>query len=267
MKMSFESVYCVTTRLRLSPPEAVEELARTLGSELPVGYGKFLATLGKGELCDWLRVHTPEHVRAELVEELSWWRGVWVKQLDEGRWQPGPLAAADLAEGVRFATSAENDQFICCPRHGPALFLLPRHADVIERIEDGFYGAVEVSRRLTEHDFPFFDTWDREHRWHRSFVVRPELGGAGFIAAVRARWGAGGFRQSRVSLEQHPSLFVRSIGGRLTVYPDTSPGFSAGSFEVGMVYDKDTDPEVATFIETVAVPGSDSLVGPPPWQD
>lgn len=264
--MSFESVYCVTTRLRLTPGEAIDNLACTLHAELPVGYRDYLMTLGKGELCDWLRVHTPEHVRADSPEELPFWRGVWAQNLEDGRYKPGPLTAADLAEAVAFASSAEGDQFVCCPRHGPALFQLPRHADAIEVVEGGFYGVAELGRRLMEHDFPYFDAWDPEHRWHRDFIVPPDLGAAGLIAAVKARWEGGGFRQSRKAHEQ-PSLFVRAVGARMAVSVGTRPGTPAGSCEVAMVYDKEADAEVSAFVGVVAVPESDSGAGPSPWQD
>jgi hypothetical protein len=134
-KMSFDDVYCVTPRqLRPAQGEQMDELVRILSRELPEGYREYLTTFGWGRMCEWLWVDRPEHVRENLPEEMPFRQKLWVEQWDptELPWRnPGPLSPTDLAEAVRFGSSQEGDYFVSCPRHGNAIFMIPRHASEI----------------------------------------------------------------------------------------------------------------------------------------
>jgi hypothetical protein len=263
--MAFNNVYCVTPRqLRPSQGAQIDELMRVLGRELPLGYREYLTTFGWGRMCEWLWVDKPEHVRDNLPEEMPLRRRLWVEQwyTNELPWlNPGPLSANDLAEAVRFGSSQEGDYFVSCPRHGNAIFMIPRHGSEIRLVEHGFFGVPELSHQVMSHDFPFFETWDRFNRWNREFDVSPDRGLIGLIATTKSHWGAEEFKQSRASLEDHPHLFVRSIGGHFTLYPEFKPNGLLKSLRVGIWYDQEAEPDVATFVEAVAVPGTASR----PW--
>jgi hypothetical protein len=255
----FQSVYRVSTTGPTVPAQDVDALARELGLPLPAGYREYLMELGRGELCDFLRVRAPREVLRSLNQDRES-RHAWAELLREGLCESDALTDEDVAEAIVFATSAEGDDYFCCPRFGPELFELPRHDDVIASVPDGFVGAVRLSVERMQHDFPFFEPWDERRRRYRGFDVRPGLGLEGFLERVKGRWGEAGLRRSRTGAdEMMPNLFIRPIEARFVLYMDKEDtGLPADAFHVVASYDTDAEADLADFVESVLMPGGKS---------
>jgi hypothetical protein len=186
--MSFEHVYRVTTLNPLISQGLIDALERDVPVPLPPGYREYLSCLGNGELCDLLRVRTPDEVRRHTFTE-TWERENQVHKHREGRWRPSALTPEDLEGAVTFADSAEGDQFVVCPRLAGRLFELPRHGDTVQEFHNGFWGVVDYSVRAMCHDFPFFEPFDDERRRYRTFDVEVGIGLNGLVEAIVTKWG------------------------------------------------------------------------------
>jgi hypothetical protein len=251
----FADVYRVTTKLRPVPPAEVDALARDLGVPLPDGYRGYVTTFGSGELCDLLRVWTPDFVRERIGPD-AWERESYVEGVRQEAWESGVLTPEDAAEAVTFGDTVEGDSFVGCPRFGGVLYELPRHHHVIRRFEDGFYGVVADTVARMRLDFAYFEPDDTGRR-HRSFTAGPDSDGHALVAEVVRRWGEAGVRRSRSDPgEAIPTLFVSPIGGRLTLYLNGRyTGLLPGCFPVAMSYDAEHEADVADFVGRVGYTG------------
>ena len=260
--MRIEDIYRVTTKNKLLSNATIDAFTKTLKVPLPVGYRDYLTILGDGELCDLLRVRTPEKIEMRWAKDKRI-RDSLAEAIRQGWLKSSQLTPDDMKEAVTFATSAEGDDFICCPRFGGDLFELPRHGDTIALMKDGICDAIASSVERMKHDFAFFEASDSLRR--RGFEMRPTLGGAGFTDEVKRRWGKDGFRQSRQGPgETHPNLFVRPIQSRMVLYLERDgrnpPRRPHDAFPVVMSYDPENETEVTAFVDAVSRPGGESWV-------
>ncbi|MBB3210724.1 hypothetical protein FHS27_006572 [Rhodopirellula rubra] len=210
--MAFDHVYRVSLLDGLVTQDAIAGLASELEAvniTLPVGYSQYVTQLGCGELCDLLRVHSPDGVRHGIREQGRLREESWIPGLRDGWWDPCKLTIEDLSDAVEFASSAEGDSFICCPRFAGTLFELPRHCSSILEYNNGFIEVADLCAKRMEHDFPFMDTGGPRRR-HRGFDVSDRISVDRFEKLLIERWGADGHSRSRDDWSELPIVsFVR----------------------------------------------------------
>ena len=254
MTSSFDHVYRVTELTKAEVPLAeIDSLGRDLPVPLPIGYQEYLLELGRGELCDLLRVDPPRDVRASLQPANDWLRETWTQGIEGGWWKPGLLTADDLLHAVQFATSAEGDSFVSVPRFPGELFELPRHHSVIRLLPQGFFGAVQDSIVRMKHDFAFFEPHSRG-LGHQCYEFSPVTTFEQFIDTARRRW-SGECRQSRTELDEQPSLFFRQVQCRLEFYGgeqyNAMCSLPSGTFSVVAHHDRATADEIREFFQSL----------------
>ncbi len=254
----FKSVYRVSTQSPVVPAAEIDALRQRLKIPLPIGYREYVTTLGDGELCDLLRVNVPQKVAPEHPDI----RATLAEALREGNLESDRLSEDDLEESISFATSSNADFYVCCPRFGSDLFEIPRLFGTITHLPGGFVDAVNLSVERENHDFPFFESRSNTCRRLRCFDVKPRIGLDGFIARIEYQWGEFGLlRSPKGEDELYPSLFIRPIEARFSVYLDNDHTRLPGDcFHVVASYDISNEGEVASFVESVLMPGGRSTV-------
>lgn len=242
-----DEVYIVAESKENVSMEQVEALGRELGMELPRGYAEFITRLGVGIYCDLLRVYGPERILRTYEESRKRWD-------EHFFWERGSdvLTKEEVLACVVFGDSIDGDEIIAHPLKREAMYVLPRHDNVIYRVPRGFEAPMEWHGPkgvvLEEPGFRFFEGMGS--RKHVEFIAGGNMFAVEDLAPYFSDfWSQFGRRVIRRELGEEDEgveiLFVEGIGGRLQLVESGDEG----KVRVRLDYDEESEADVAPFRE------------------
>ena len=155
----------VEVQLQVAAPSEVETVEAKLGTSLPQGYKEFVTTLGRGQYCSYIRVDMPSEIMAEYAEYQRLLDEYYFWELGEGE-----LSKAKAIESIKIADTVDGDVIIFHPSKSDELFVLPRNDDMLYRIGNNLYEAIDwlCEYRRSEtgsvgetHKRRYFVPWNR----------------------------------------------------------------------------------------------------------
>jgi hypothetical protein len=168
-----ENGMCAEVKLTLANDAEVDAVEETANFRFPTGYREYVTTLGKGEYCNYIRIHMPAKVLSETREYQTALDEYWF-------WDLGNevISMERAMESVNIGDTVDGDVMIFHPANPDELFILPRHDDMSHRIGVNLYDAINwlcVSRYNPQsgsvgenHERRYFVPWNplaATHGW------------------------------------------------------------------------------------------------------
>jgi hypothetical protein len=208
--MNLARVYLVNRHLQKTTRRELAGL-RNLLDPLPRGYGEFVTTFGSGDLCDVLRIWTPEEIRRRVPE--------YRKYVEQTLELLKGVPRADFLNAVPIAMSIDGDEIVVCPDHPRSLFLLPRQDMWVHRLPRGlerpllWERVTDKSRRYSPHEQDFYYFQSDVRRASVSLFTAGHFRRNEIAALVEEMWSKSEIR--RIEEEGATFLFPRAINGRV----------------------------------------------------
>jgi hypothetical protein len=248
VRMIYDDLYPVTTRLEPVSASEVDRLAVDYGVELPRGYRDFLARFGPGVVCGYLSVRHPDEARA--------WRREYAEHIlcadlfDGNGWVAHGVTFDQFRRGVSVLDTDQSAYYLSVPGHGPTVFEVERGG--VTAHPGGLPDVIRAVVATFGVEFPYFES-ARAGRRFTSYRIRPEVGFDDFLAVVTARWGAGVRRLGSKEDDYAVTLFARPVQAMFICYRESGASQPRPfSFQVNTVYDEEEAGEVGEFMQSFA---------------
>ena len=168
-----ENGMCAELKLVLANDDEVRVVENEAHFTFPEGYREYVTTLGRGEYCNYIRIHMPAEILSGYREYQKFMDQYWF-------WDLGNeiISKERAIESVNIGDTVDGDVILFHPSNSHELFVLPRHDDMSHRIGANLYDAIDwlcVSRHNPHsgnvgetHERRYFVPWNpllKTHPW------------------------------------------------------------------------------------------------------
>jgi hypothetical protein len=147
-------VVVVTRTPELASPQAVVDLERTLGTDMPAGNDALVTTCGQGTFCNELNLWGPERVLDNVDRSREMWEEFWF-------WDDAVTSQPEMRAAVPLGDSSNGDQLALVP--GKGLVFLPRDEDLAIGVGTSMVDAVTwfcgSGTLVAPHEVLWFESW------------------------------------------------------------------------------------------------------------
>jgi hypothetical protein len=147
-KMPFENVkiidpyvdngMCAELKLVLANDDEVRAVESAARFSFPEGYREYVTTLGRGQYCNYIRIHMPAEILSGYREYQTFLAEYWF-------WDLGNeiISKERAIESVNIGDTVDGDVILFHPSNSNELFVLPRNDDTSHRIGANLYDAID----------------------------------------------------------------------------------------------------------------------------
>jgi hypothetical protein len=146
--MSFENVKIIDPyvekgwtpelKLMLAADEDVDFAETIIIVSFPDGYKDYVTTLGLGEYCNYIRIAMPQDILLSYKKYQQFLDKYWFWEMGEEI-----LSKEKATESIKIGETIDGDVIIFHPSNSNELFVLPRHDDMLHKIGDNLYEAID----------------------------------------------------------------------------------------------------------------------------
>lgn len=236
--MKFDDIYSVSHKKTDVSQAEITQIEQHLNIKLPDDYWEFVKRFGEGAFCGVLNFFAPK----QFLEHQKLCKKLWTEYYF---FDKATLSQKEVLESVSVATSMDGDEVVYKPFGKIGYFVLPRHADEIQKIGKTISDVLEwfsssgIIYKPTK--FKWFSTFRDHCRLH---IVKDK-----YIAHTEALSlidNAFGVVHAELNEDENYSIFFcQKISGYVQIYSDLAKRDT--SFDI--FHDLDFDRDVYQTVE------------------